>query len=264
MKHLGGMDVKLAIFSCDKCRGDKTMNLKTLILMSVVALSSTPIVRSETLDQIGSFSPLTYNFLNAAISQFDVNGPTALPTPYLANFATAYDNFTFTSSGVISNLSWIGQYETGSTLPTGGPNFQVRFYTSLGATAGSAVPVATYNIGTANEIALTGAGLGFHGYSTALTPFNVTGGTQYFVSIVAQMNYAVSGWGLAFSSVGGDDVSVQDFGATTLTRFNDTVDYAISVTAVPEPGSVFAILTVVGLVAVRRQRLAKKLFLIGE
>ena len=239
------------------------MNLKTLILVSLMALSSTSIVRGETLDQIGSFSPLTYNFLDAAVSQFDVDGPTAVPA-YLADFATAYDNFTFTSSGVISNLSWIGQYETGSTLPTGGPNFQVRFYTSLGATAGSAVPVATYTIGTANEIALTGAGLGFHGYSTALTPFNVTGGTQYFVSIVAQMNYAVSGWGLAFSSVGGDDVSVQDFGATTLTRFNDTVDYAISVTAVPEPGSVFAILTVVGLVAVRRQRLAKKLFLIGE
>jgi hypothetical protein len=237
-------------------RGDLTMNLKTLVLVSVMALSTTSVVRAGLVDQIpGPFVPVLYSGLPAALSQYDLG---ATP-PNLQNFATAFENFTFASSGVIDSFSWIGQYEAVSPgpLPIGGPNFEISFFTSLGATAGSAIPVATFNVGTANETALTGAGAGFYSYTTTGTPFNVVGGTTYFTSIVARLDYAIAGWGLAFSNTNGDGQSVNDFGDLTLTRFNDPVDYAIAISAVPEPSSVAAILAVAGLVAVRRRRVAE-------
>ncbi|MCY2973369.1 MAG: PEP-CTERM sorting domain-containing protein [Planctomycetota bacterium] len=232
------------------------MNLKTLVLLSVMVLSTTSVVRAALVDQIpGPFVPVTYNSVNANLSQYDLGAS----LPNLSNFATAFENFTFASSGVIDSFSWIGQYEAISPgpLPVGGPNFEISFFTSLGATAGSAIPVATFNVGTANETALTGAGAGFYSYTTTGTPFNVVSGTTYFASIVAQLDYGIAGWGLAFSNTNGDGQSVQDFGDTSLTRFTDTVDYAIAISAVPEPSSVAAILTVAGLVAVRRRRVAK-------
>jgi hypothetical protein len=232
------------------------MNIKTLILMSVMAVAVMPTIRAETVTQIpGPFVPVTYSGKQAALSQFDLG---ATP-PNLQNFATTFENFTFASSGVINSLSWIGQYEAGSPAPVGGagPNFQVNFYTSLGATAGSAVPVATYNIGTANQTLVGAPGpLAFYSYSTTGTPFSVVGGTTYFASIVARLDYAVAGWGLAFSNIGTLG-SVQDFGDLALTRFNDPINYAVNISAVPEPGSVAAILAVAGVVAVRRRRMAK-------
>ena len=254
---MGGMDVKLAIFSCDKLWGDQTMKLVTLILMSVVALTSISIVRAETVDQIGTFAPVTYTGLQAALSQNDLGAS----LPNLPNFATAFENFTFTSSGVISSFSWIGEYESLSPgpLPVGGPNFQINFYTSLGATAGSAIPVATFNLLAAdtNQIALTGSNTGFFSYTTTGTPFNVIGGTTYFTSIIAQMDYAIAGWGLAFSNLG-NNLSTQDFGDTSLTRFNDTIDYAISVTAVPEPGTLVILASVGGVFLIRRRFVSKQ------
>ncbi len=232
------------------------MNLKTLILMSVIAVASMSAIQAETVTQIpGPFAPATYQTKQAALSQFDL-GATGLN---LQNFATTFENFTFASSGVVNSLSWIGQYEADSPAPVlgAGPNFQVNFYTSLGATAGSAIPVASYNIGTANQTLVGAPGpLAFYSYSTTGTPFNVVGGTSYFASIVAQLDYGVAGWGLAFSNIGTLG-SVQDFGDVALTRFNDPINYAVNISAVPEPGSVAAILAVAGLVAVRRRRVAK-------
>jgi len=266
---MGGTDVKLAIFSCDKSWGDKTMKLKTLIFMSAVALASTSIVRAETVDQIGTFAPTTFNTFQSALSQHDLG---TISPPSVRNFAIVYDDFIFNTSGVIDSFSWVGAYElnTPGTIPVGGPNFQVNFYTSLGTNAASAIPVASFNLTpvNTNEVALGGANSGFFSYTTSgVTPFNVSAGTTYFASVIAQLDYGINGWGLALSNLG-NSFSIRDFQADgdldVLRQPSDAIDYAFRITAVPEPGSVAAILAVAGLVAFRRRRMAKKLCLIGE
>jgi hypothetical protein len=258
-------------------RGDLSMNLKTLVLVSVMALSTTSVVRAELVDQIpaGTFVPATYSGSHNSLSQYDANGPSELPDPYLANFATAFDNFKFTINGTVDNLSWIGQYEADSVNPPRNPGFRVSFYTSLGS-VGAPVLANSFDVLTANEVGTGVFGTvnnftQFYSYSATVpseTPFNVVADTEYFVSIVALMSYNVTGagWGLAFSETNGDSKSYQDFESTPLSleRFenftlSDGVDYAINISAVPEPGSLSAVLAVVGFVVVRHRRLVKKL-----
>lgn len=279
---MGGTDVKLAIFSCDKFWGDKTMKLKTLIVMSVMAVVNTSVAWAETVDQIGVFVPV--NSTGQTATGSDVRGSLSthdlgiISSPSVRNFAIVYEDFTFISSGVINSISWVGFYDfdTPGSRPVGGPDFQVNFYTSLGTNAASAIPTPIpYNLVPAQtseqSLGVFGTGLNakefFRYTATGVTPFNVNAGTTYFTSIIAPLDFGINGWSLAFSNIG-NDFSVRDFQAdgdpTVLRQPSDMIDYAISITAVPEPGSVLAIFAVTGLVAVRRRRVIKKLFLIGE
>jgi hypothetical protein len=232
------------------------MNLKKLLLICVVGISSSSHVRGDTIDQIGSltpFTPFSFQGLDATLSQFDV----PRPAPQLQNFATSYDNFTFASDGIISNLKWVGLYEDlpGPFAPFN-PSFQVAFYDNNVNQPGAMIG-SVFNVGTANETLVTAVGPSngrYFSYS-AVPSFAFTSGTTYWVSIVANLDYDLQGWQLARSGIG-TLASVQDLqeeGNPGLTRFFDASNYAIEITAVPEPGTFVTLAVVGGLFFCRRR-----------
>jgi hypothetical protein len=169
---------------------------------------------------------------------------------------------------VIDSLSWVGSYQPAAPVP--GPfDYEVNFYSTLPATGTTTPALQSFTLTPADFtrtllLSDPGAGGDYYQYSTTATPFSVIGGTDYFVSIVAKTVFFDNAWGLAFSDIG-DDASVQDSynDLTSLfSRNSDAVDYAIRLSAVPEPGSLCAIVVVFGLVSVGRRRIAKK-FLLG-
>lgn len=234
-----------------------------LVFSFMVLLAFSPgSLRAETLDQIGTFSSFTVGGLTNDLSLFDTN-------PAGLNVSTAYDNFTFSASAgpTVTSLSWVGAYEF--DLPSDQPalDFRVNFYGDpLGAINGafitSSAPLASFSLAP-SDFTATSVGGGFINYTTTVTPFAVAAGTPYWVSIVAQLPFggpfpaAGNGWGLAYSSVGGDNTST--LYNSLPGSFANGFDYAISISAVPEPGSLSAIFAVAGLVAVRRRRMVKKL-----
>lgn len=216
-----------------------------LIWLSTSAASS---FGDIVLNQLAApFVTETFSGARGVYSQFDTGNVTP---PNLRNFSTVFDNFTFGESGVVNSISWVGVYDTPAIT---GATFIISLYDSLGATAGSAVPVQQFNVGNAGETAVAGIP-NFFQYTTTTAPFTVTAGTNYWMSIVAQYDFAVAGWGWAFSGVGGDNLSVNDFGDTSLTRDTDAVDYAVRISVVPEPNSGIFLISLVSYAGFYRRR----------
>lgn len=195
----------------------------------------------------------------AAQSQFDADPDVGVGD--VSNFATIYDNFTFGSNLNVTNFSWIGIYADDplGAGSTGADSFTVSIFSDVAGEPGGAL--GTFNVGLANETAIDST---IYSYSADISPFAVNGGQQYWFSVVANMNADVpvspgdpaeNQWGVAFSDLG-DDLSFQDFqtgpGAAGIERFNDSVDYAFSVTAVPEPATCLALSVLSGGAIVRR------------
>jgi len=187
--------------------------------------------------------------VGAWASQFDTG------TPSLGNFATAFDNFSVMGAGSfqVNSVSWQGGY---FAPPTSGPitQFTLTFY-SNSATGTPGTPLLTETIpGNANETFVgtepasgaLGPDLVFN-YSTDLpTPFAGTAGTQYWLSIVPDLNFSSSDfgqWGW-HTGTGGDGTSFQDFvvpGQPPFHGFNPN-DLAFTLTGlgptvIPEPTS---------------------------
>lgn len=227
------------------------------VCVALIALLTSQAAKADVYSQIpGTFAPTLLSGAPGNLSQFDL-GATA---PNLQNFATAYDDFSFSFAGsrAVTNISWIGTYESRTTTPLA-PNFIVSLYADdTSGTGGFAsqpgAPIQTFNVGTANETAIA-SHPDFFNYTTTLAPFSITGGTKYWMSVVAELDYTFDGWGMAFSGMGNGD-SFQDFGDLALTRFPDPVDYAFSVTVVPEPGAFGLGLVLAGCAAFRRRRAA--------
>jgi hypothetical protein len=246
------------------------MNLKKLLLICVVGIASSSHVCGETIDQIGSltpFTPFSFRGLDATLSQFDVPR-VGVPgeIPQLQNFATSYDNFTFASSGFISSLKWVGLYDesqeatpdfpASSPIPLN-PKFTVAFYDNNVNQPGTLIE--SFPVGFASETAITASNDPlndrYFSYSATAAQFPVTAGVPYWVSIVAELDYNARGWQLARSGIG-TLASVQDLqeeGNPGLTRFFDTSNYAIEITAVPEPGTFVTLVVVGGLFFCRRR-----------
>jgi len=212
-------------------------------------LGSVGSVRGGLVDQLSDpFVTETYAGSRAVYSHFDTG---AVSPPNLRNLSTVYDNFTFAESGVVDSIAWAGAYDTAGVT---GATFVLSLYDSLGPTAGSAVPVQQFTVGAAGEAAVAGIP-NFFLYSTTAAPFTITGGTNYWLSIVAHFDYSVAGWGWAFSGLGGDNLSVNDFGDTSLVRETDAVDYALRISTVPEPNSCGVLgLVIAGWAGFRRRR----------
>ena len=227
------------------------MNQRIIWIALLGMLTSQATVRAEIFTQIASpFVTETYSVTGttANLSQFDL-GATA---PNLQNFATAYDDFVLASDGLLTEVSWIGAYDL--STPGLAPDFTVSIFTGLDSTLGSGVLVDSFNVGSANETA-NGDVADYFSYTADMSGFglHLTGGTTYWLSVVANLDFGDAGWGWAFSDIG-NDVSFQDFGDTSLTRYDDQVDYAFSVTAVPEPGSAIVLVGLMGFAGFRRRR----------
>ncbi len=237
---------------------------RSLFGLVAVFLMTQP-VSAEVFTQIADpFAPVVYPVTGDEVgfSQFD---PAA--DPLLGeedNFATIYDNFSFASNVFATNFSWVGAYELPTTGMTPSPManfFTVNVYTGVTATPGSGSLVDSFSVGLANETQI--GATDYYTYSADIAPLSLTGGTEYFFSVVADLEFTDNGWGVAYSTAGESDGAafqdIQEVAFGPIVRYAETTDFAFSVTAVPEPSSIFA-LTSLGLVAgnvVRRRRLRK-------
>jgi len=245
--------------------------LKTfgIILLGLVLLPNS-LAQAGTITQIDSpFVKTLFNGKGGTLSQFDT-GWTA-GDPGSPNFATSYDNFTFATSGNLSSIEWIGSYDDLLSLPpppTIISSFDIGIWSDLGGAPGVRLnPLSSLAFTeTAVVPAIVGPDNAYFRYSASLSPFAVTGGTQYWVSIVANLDSVNGFWGWSFSPLG-DVASVQDFedeiapGVFTFVRFQDEVDHAfnlnsIDVNAIPEPSSVLILagmFATLGLSRIRRK-----------
>ncbi|MEM1224835.1 MAG: PEP-CTERM sorting domain-containing protein [Planctomycetota bacterium] len=217
-------------------------------------------VHAQTFDQIGgTFVPFTFSGDQAAASQFDALGPGFGTRD---DFATAYDNFSFAGTLSVVEVDWVGEFFDDDYLLFDLPDFQLQFHADSPTGPNGSEPGAllkSYDF-TQFQVNATPLADNFVSYSVDLAsdPFGVTGGTEYWISVVADVDVDQNEWGLAYSDSGpdGDDFSVQDFDLDLVgprDRFYDTPDFALSITAVPEPGSL-AILLVSGSMMVLRRR----------
>lgn len=204
------------------------------------------------------FVPVTFSGAPAGASQYDT-GP--LAPGQLANFATAYDNLTFSQSGFLTAFTWIGTYEFTGVLDPRATNFRIGIYAdAVGNQPGT--QLVEYTAQPAIETPTTTPD--FYQYTTAVTPFAVAAGTQYWLSIAAELPFDDNGFGWAYSD-NGDLRSVQDFQrnsalpATVVDRFVDPIDYSFAaVTAVPEPSSCLLLAGALGTIGVRKWRARRR------
>jgi hypothetical protein len=138
-------------------------------------------------------------------SQNDVGG--------FGNFATAYDNFRLGTTSTVNTVTWQGGYfNTATQNPISA--FTLTFYSDNGGQPGT--PLSSQRIpGNANETfvgfeqgTIPGGNLNFNYSTDLLTPFVADANTQYWLSIVPDLNNVQWGW---HTGTGGDSIFFQDF-----------------------------------------------------
>lgn len=125
------------------------------------------------------------------------------------NFATVYDDFTLGSASAVTSVNWIGSIFEGPIEPVTG--FTINFLSDVNGQPGTVL--ASENIvGDAGQTSLGNDQSGdaeFSYRATLPTAFSATGGTTYYLSIVADLAFEPE-WGWETSGVG-DDGAYQNF-----------------------------------------------------
>ena len=202
---------------------------------------------------IGLFALLLTAPANAAVlyTQTDIGGFSAsqFDTASASIFAIAYDNFTLGSSASITSIDFTGEYDTDPPEVSG---FTLSIFSD---SSGPATLLYSQIVpGNANETLVSGTTFT---YGIDLTsPFATTGGTPYWVSIVADLPLSSGVWGWNHGT-GGDAFSLQDTAAGRQ-EFGNDLAFTLngtSVSSVPEPFtlSLFGV-GLAGAAAIKRRR----------
>jgi hypothetical protein len=154
-------------------------------------------------------------------------------TNNFVNFATAFDNFTLVGDSLVTGVEWTGLYSNPAQQGTI-TRFTLQFYSDNGGTPGASLYTFTA-ADSENETFLGNySGNLVYTYSADLSgnPFNVTGGTQYWLSIVPDIAFPPQ-WGWATGS--GDSLSYQVFFGTGTVNQVDTAFSLTGTSGAPEP-----------------------------
>jgi PEP-CTERM motif len=168
------------------------------------------------------------------------------------NFATTYQQFTFTQGWDVESFHFVGGY---FNPPAQGPIslFTLTFYANNGGIPGS--PLATGGFTSFNEMFLGNVnGFPIYSYDLYFGPFNMAPGT-YWASVVPDLGFPPQ-WGWATATGGTGTGGYQCFFGTCGATGTDFA-YAIDGTpTVPEPGTLIMLGTgILGLAGTLRRKL---------
>lgn len=160
-------------------------------------------------------------------------------TNSLGNYATVYDNFSFSSDNLVDGVDWVGGYFSGA--PAAISSFALSIFGNNAGQPGSLLFSETIT-GNAGEtfIGTDNNGTPTYSYSANLTnTFLAQAGATYWLAIVPSLGFPPQ-WGWYISSQG-DGVSYQDFFGN---RSQLATDFAFSLTGerVPEPSAILGLL----------------------
>lgn len=181
---------------------------------------------------------------NLFASQNDTNG--------FGNFATVYDNFTFTQTWDVESFHWVGGY---FNPPNQGPitAWTLTFYNDNAGQPGNPIAAGTFT-GNGGETFIGNVnGFPMYVYWLYFNSFDMAPGT-YWASVVPDLGFPPQ-WGWA-SGTGGDGLAYQDFfGTRTALPFD--MAFAIDGRAVvPEPGTLIMLGTgILGIAGAIRRKL---------
>lgn len=150
----------------------------------------------------------------------------------LGSFALAYDNFTLASSGTIGTVCWTGMF---LNPPGNGTisSFVITFYNDNAGTVGTQAGQTTVVGNAGQTFNSTVGGVKVYDYQASVNSFAATAGTQYWLSIQAQMDYPPQ-WFWA-EGTGGDGASLLDFYGSRLENSTDLAFTLKTANPVPEP-----------------------------
>lgn len=215
---------------------------------------STPFVKTSVNDPI-------IGVTNVYVSQNDVT----FDSPVIGE---VFDNFRLASPTSVTTINWVGAY---SFLTVGiNPTFEINFYQDgVGGMPGSRIGT-TLSAVAATETAQSDAG--YFLYSANIASVVLLGGTNYWLSVMANVRDSVDSWGMAITNAAVDPSllgSAQFYGgdlyqypSTVGPDQFPTVDFAFSLqgTIVPEPSSIVLLVTssiaIFGLRPIRRRKLS--------
>jgi hypothetical protein len=179
------------------------------------------------------------------LSQFDTT-----PPPDGGLLGQVYDDFTLAKDGVVYRITWQGGYfgpASAGTPPTNNLTFTINFYNS-NASGGLGSLLATRvipnNAGESPvglEAGSGGDGNLIFNYAANIAPLSLNGGTTYWLSIMADLNFAnnttVGAWGW-HTGVGGNGTALQDYIPDEVFGATIPNDLAFSLQTAPEPASI--------------------------
>jgi len=151
----------------------------------------------------------------------------------IGNFATAYDNFTLSSTSDVEDVEWTGGY---FNPPESGPitAWTITFYANNAGALGGVLNTLKFN-DTGNEtfVGIVNGIFPIYTYSETFTSIDLAAGT-YWLSVVPDLSVPPQ-WGWA-TGTGGDGTSYENF-LGTLSATGVDMAFDITGSAIPEPST---------------------------